>query len=103
MRSIRQDEFDSSILSVLTDRILQHERFIGLPQAVLGKSDVADAWQHRDLEHIRREKVAAETRTRRLLEKIEEGLMSRKDPIFAERLGQHRQNVAQLGRDRAQF
>ncbi len=95
-RAIRQDELDSIVLSVLTDRILQRDRLIELLQAVLEKSDTADAQRHQDLERIRREKVEAEKRMRRLLEALEEGVMSAKDPLFAERLTQHRQNVAQL-------
>lgn len=63
---------------------------------MLEKSDTADAQRHQDLERIRREKVEAEKRMRRLLEALEEGVMSAKDSMFAERLTQHRQNVAQL-------
>jgi site-specific DNA recombinase len=96
-RAIRQDELDSIVLSVLTDRILQRDRLLELLQAVLEKSDTADAQRHQDLDRVRREKVKAEKRIRRLLELLEEGLMSPKDPQFAERLTQHRQNVAQLG------
>ena len=95
-RAIRQDELDAIVLSVLTDRILQRDRLIELLQAVLEKSDAADAKRHHDLDRIRREKVAAETRIRRLFEMIEEGLMSAKDTMFAERLAQHRQTAAQL-------
>ncbi|WP_267389241.1 recombinase family protein [Sphingomonas sp. GC_Shp_3] len=95
-RAIRQDELDSIVLSVLTDRILERDRLLKLLQAVLEKSDLADAQRHEDLNRVRREKVAAETRIRRLLEMLEEGLMSPRDPLFAERLAQHRQNVVQL-------
>jgi hypothetical protein len=35
-------------------------------------------------------------RMRRLLEMVEEGLMSPKDTMLAERLAQHRQNIAQF-------
>ncbi|MEK9211846.1 hypothetical protein [Sphingomonas sp. 2378] len=95
-RAIRQDELDRTVLSVLTDRILHRDRLLELLQAVLEKSDTADAQRHQDLDRVRREKVEAEKRIRRLLELLEEGLMSPKDPQFAERLTQHRQNVAQL-------
>ncbi len=95
-RAIRQDELDAIVLSVLIDRILQRERLTELLHAVLEKSDAADTQRLKDLDRVRREKVAAETRMRRLLELVEEGLMSAKDTMFAERLAQHRQDIAQL-------
>lgn len=63
---------------------------------MLERSDAADTQRLENLDRVRREKVAAETRMRRLLEMVEEGLMSPKDTMFAERLAQHRQNIAQL-------
>lgn len=95
-RAIRQDKLDAIVLSVLTDRILHRERLIELLHAVLERSDAADTQRLENLDRVRREKVAAETRMRRLLEMVEEGLMSPKDTMFAERLAQHRQNIAQL-------
>ncbi len=95
-RAIRQDELDAIVLSVLTDRILERERLTELLHAVLERSDAADIQRLKDLDRVRREKVAAETRMRRLLEMVEEGLMSPKDTMFAERLAQHRQNIAQF-------
>ena len=95
-RAIRQDDLDGIVLSVLTDRILQRNRLLELLQAVLERSDTADAQRHQDLKRIRREKVEAAKRMRRLLEALEEGVMSARDPMLAERLTQHRQNVAQL-------
>ena len=89
-RAIRQDELDAIVLSVLTDRILQREQLTELLHAVLERSDAADTQRLKDLDRVRREKVAAETRMRRLLKMVDEGLMSPKDTVFAERLVQHR-------------
>lgn len=75
---------------------MQRERLRELLHAVLERSDAVDTQRLKHLDRVRREKVAAETRMRRLLEMVEEGLMSPKDTMFAERLAQHRQDIAQL-------
>jgi len=93
---MRQDELDVIILSVLPDCILRRDRLVELLRAVPEKSNAADMQRQQDLDRVRREKVAAETRIRRLIEMVEDGHMSSKDPIFAERLAQYRRNVAQL-------
>lgn len=95
-RAIRQDDLDAIVLSVLTDRILERKRLTELLHAVLKRSDAADTQRLEDLDRVRREKVAAETRRRRLLNMVEEGLMSPKGTMLAERLAQHHQNIAQL-------
>lgn len=45
---------------------------------------------------MRRERIAAETRLRRLLELVEEGLMSPRDAIFGEKLAEGRASIATI-------
>ena len=96
VKAIRQEELDRVVLDVLLKRVLEPERLKLLLAQVLERSDEADARRKADLDRVRRERVAAEGRLRRLYELVEEGHASARDPLFAARLGEHRASIAQL-------
>lgn len=95
-KAIRQDSLDRIVLDALLDRVLRPDRLKLLLHDVLERSDEADTRRQKDLDRVRRERVAAQARLRRLLELVEEGLMTSRDPIFAERLAEHRRAIAEL-------
>lgn len=63
---------------------------------VLDRSGDAEQRRKEDLDRVRRERIAAEGRLRRLLELVEEGLMSPREPIFADKLAESRASIAAL-------
>jgi DNA invertase Pin-like site-specific DNA recombinase len=95
-RSIREDALDRFVLDGLLERVLEPSRLKLLLAGVLDRSDDADQRRREDLDRIRRERVAAEARLRRLLELVEEGLMSPRDNVFAEKLADGRASIARL-------
>ena len=84
------------MLDGLLHRVLQPERLKVLLADVLDRSDDAETRRKDDLDRVRRERIAAETRLRRLLELVEEGLMSPRDPIFGDKLAEGRASIAAL-------
>lgn len=95
-KAIREDALDSIVLDGLLHRVLQPARLKMLLAHVLDRSDDAEKRRKDDLDRVRRERIAAETRLRRLLELIEEGLMSPRDPIFGEKLAEGRASISTL-------
>lgn len=95
-KSIREDALDQIVLDGLLERVLEPSRLKLLLTDVLDRSDDADQRRRADLDRIRRERVAAEARLRRLLELVEEGLMSPRDAVFAEKLADGRASIARL-------
>ena len=95
-KAIREDALDRIVLDGLLHRVLQPERLKVLLADVLDRSDDAEKRRKDDLDRVRRERIAAETRLRRLLELVEEGLMSPRDPIFGEKLAEGRVSIAAL-------
>lgn len=95
-KAIREDALDRIVLDGLLLRILQPERLKVLLADVLDRSDDAETRRKDDLDRVRRERIAAETRLRRLLELVEEGLMSPRDPIFGDKLAEGRASIASL-------
>lgn len=94
--SIREDALDTIVLDGLLHRVLSPDRLRQLLADVLDRSDDARQRRERDLGRVRRERVAAETRLRRLLEIVEEGMMSVRDPIFAAKLAEANASIAAL-------
>jgi site-specific DNA recombinase len=84
------------VLDGLLHRVLQPERLKVLLADVLDRSDDAETRRKDDLDRVRRERIAAGTRLRRLLELVEEGLMSPRDPIFGEKLAEGRAAITAL-------
>ena len=95
-KAIREDALDRIVLDGLLGRILQPERLKVLLADVLDRSDDAEKRRKDDLDRVRRERIAAETRLRRLLELVEEGLMSPRDPIFGDKLAEGRASITAL-------
>lgn len=95
-KAIREDALDRIVLDGLLHRVLQPERLKVLLTDVLDRSNDAETRRKDDLERVRRERIAAETRLRRLLELVEEGLMSPRDPIFGDKLAEGRSSIAAL-------
>jgi len=62
----------------------------------LDASGAADERRTRDLQQARAECSRAETDIAKLLELVETGLMSARDPVFAKRLSDHRVRIATL-------
>lgn len=95
-KAIREDALDSIVLTGLLQRVLEPSRLKLLLADVLDRSDDAEKRRKDDLDRVRRERIAAETRLRRLLELVEEGLMSPRDAIFGEKLAEGRASIAAL-------
>lgn len=95
-KPIRQDALDAIVLETLLDRVLAPDRLKLLLGDVLERSDAADGRRRADLERARRERVVAQTRLRRLLDLAADGLMSPRDPIFAQQLSEQKNTIAIL-------
>ncbi len=95
-KSIREDALDSIVLDGLLHRVLAPDRLRLLLAEVLDRSDEARQRRGKDLDRVRRERIGAETRLRRLLEIVEEGMMSVRDPIFAAKLAEANASIASL-------
>jgi DNA invertase Pin-like site-specific DNA recombinase len=95
-KAIREDALDGIVLDGLLRRVLEPSRLKLLLADVLDRSDDAEKRRKDDLARVRHERIAAETRLRRLLELIEEGLMSPRDAVFGEKLAEGRASIAAL-------
>ena len=95
-KAMREDQLDAVVLRGLLDRVLEPSRLKLLLAEVLDRSGEAEQRRRADYDRVRRERVGAEARLRRLLELIEEGLMSPLDPIFAEKLAAARSSIDAL-------
>jgi site-specific DNA recombinase len=95
-KSIREDALDAIVLEGLLDRVLEPDRLRELLADVLDRSDEAKQRREQDLDRVRRERIGAETRLRRLLEIVEEGMMSVRNPIFAAKLAEANGSIAAL-------
>lgn len=95
-KSIREDTLDAIVLDGLFHRVLAPSRLRELLADVLDRSDDARQRRAQDLDRVRRERIAAEARLRRLLEIVEEGMMSVRDPIFAAKLAAANASIAAL-------
>lgn len=95
-KAIREDALDKAVLDGLLHRVLQPARLKVLLADVLDRSDDAEKRRKDDLDRVRRERIAAETRLRRLLQLVEEGLMSPRDPVFGDKLAEGRASIASL-------
>ncbi|WP_419809030.1 recombinase family protein [Sphingomonas sp.] len=95
-KSIREDALDAIVLDGLLHRVLAPDRLRALLADVLDRSDDARQRREQDLHRVRRERIAAETRLRRLLEIVEDGMMSVRDPIFATKLAEANASIATL-------
>ncbi len=95
-KAIREDALDAIVLEGLLQRVLAPDRLRELLADVLDRSDAARQRRAEDLDRVRRERIAAETRLRRLLEIVEEGMMSARDPIFATKLAEANASIAAL-------
>ncbi|KQM38750.1 recombinase family protein [Sphingomonas sp. Leaf10] len=94
-KAICEDALDNIVLDGLLGRVLQPERLKVLLAEVLDRSDDAEKRRKDDLDRVRRERIAAEGRLRRLLELVE-GLMSPRDPIFGDKLAEVRASITAL-------
>lgn len=95
-KSIGQEALDDIVLDGLLQRVLEPGRLRALLADVLDRSDEADQRRQADLARVARERVVAETRLRRLLELVEEGIMNPREPIFAGRVVENRRSIAAL-------
>ena len=87
---------DDIVLRTVEDRVLEPGRLQALLSGILEISDGADAHRKTDLDQARKARTRCETATGRLVELIEEGLMSAKDPEFAKRMSERRVEKARL-------
>ena len=94
--TLREDRLDGIVLDAMEERILAPARLKDLLSSVLEISDTAEARRRTDLTQATKAKTRAETALGRLLELIETGQMSWKDPVFASRLADRRSEVARL-------
>lgn len=79
------EKLDKIVLDGLLDRVLRPERLTALLAAVLDMSDAADEQRQKDLERMRRARLEMETKLRRLLDLVAEGLMD----LTAQQVGAH--------------
>lgn len=76
--------------------MLAPDRLRVLLADVRDRSDEARQRREKDFDRVRRERVGAETWLRRLLEIVEQGMMSVRDPIFAAKLTEANASIAAL-------
>ncbi|MFN6933918.1 MAG: recombinase family protein [Tsuneonella sp.] len=95
-KPIRADELDQVVVRGLLDRVLEPNRLKNLLADVLDLSDTADKKRQQDLDRIRRERVQAENKLRRLLDVVAEGLLSTTDKVLAERLADYKASINSL-------
>lgn len=95
-KPIRKDELDKIVLDGLLERVLKPERLTELLAAVLDLSVAADEQRKQDLGRVQRARQEMETKLRRLLDVVAEGLMSLTDKVMAERLAEYKQSIASL-------
>ena len=95
-QSIRKEALDGIVIDALLERLLKPDHLAELLAHVLDASDTADERRTRDLQQARSERTRAETGISKLLELVETGLMSARDPVFAKRLSDHRARIASL-------
>ena len=84
------------MLGALKERILEPARLRELLAHVLEASDEANERRVHDLQQARAERTRAETAIGKLMELVETGLMSPRDPTVAKRFADHRTRVAAL-------
>lgn len=89
------------MLDGLLERVLKPDRLTKLLSDVLDLSDAADQQREKDLERVRRARQDMETKLRRLLDLVAEGLMSLADKVLAERLAEYKQSIASLTQNEA--
>ncbi|GGI83011.1 hypothetical protein GCM10007973_19390 [Polymorphobacter multimanifer] len=87
---------DDIVLRAVEDRVLDPGRLQALLSGILEISNCADARRKTDLDQARKARTRCETAIGRLIELIEEGLMSAKDPEFAKRMSERRIEKARL-------
>lgn len=87
---------DDVVLDGLVHRVLQPDRLRALLESVLEKSVDADTRRHNDLNQARKALTKIDTAIGRLLDAIEEGVMSARDPIFAQRIAERRSEKSGL-------
>ena len=94
--TLPEKALDDIVIDAVGQRVLQPARLKKLLSNILEVSDVADARRRADLDQARKAKTRADTALRRLLELVEEGLMSAKDPVFAQRMAERRKEQSDL-------
>ncbi|URW75595.1 recombinase family protein [Sphingomonas donggukensis] len=99
-RAIRQDALDGIVIDTLLERVLEPERLKQLLVAVLERSDAADERRRADLHRVTAEHGATQRRLRNLLEMVETGLISPRDPTLAGRLAELREALDQMNATR---
>ena len=95
-KSIPQEKLDSLVLDEVVARILEPERLRELLSGVLEVSNEADARRKKELEQARAQRNQCQAAINRLLELVETGMMSPKDPELAKRMALQRSRVAAL-------
>ena len=95
-KSIRQEKLDSIVLDEVIARILEPERLRELLSGVLEVSNEADARRKKELEQARAQRSQCQAAINRLLELVETGMMSPKDPELAKRMSLHRSRITAL-------
>ena len=95
-RPMRQEELDRIATDAVLDRVLAPDRLTELLGHVLERSDAADEKRRTDLDRVRREQQATEVKLRRLYEMVEDGLVSHRDAVFAERLANLNETLSRL-------
>ena len=95
-KAIREEQLDEVVLEALKERILEPTRLRELLDHVIEASDEANERRARNLQQARAERTRAETAIGKLMELVETGLMSPRDPTVAKRFADHRTRVAAL-------
>lgn len=96
-RAIRVEKLDSLVINALAKQVFTEDRPPALLAKVLEMSDEAQQRRAKDLARAG-EKVRAETALKGLLDLVEQGLMSPRDPVLAPRLAEYKQTVAYAAR-----
>jgi hypothetical protein len=92
--NIRRDALDAAVLGAVERQLLAPDRLQALLADVVELSDQKRAQREQELVQARAEQTRARTAIDRLLIVIEEGTMSARDPIFAQRMAENRAALA---------
>jgi site-specific DNA recombinase len=89
-----QVQLDDIVLDVLERQLLRPERLEQLLAGLLENSEAANGRRRIELAEARRQETIARSSINRLLELIETGAMSARDPAFVQRLAIHKSTVS---------
>jgi site-specific DNA recombinase len=88
--NIRREALDGAVINALETRLLEPERLQELLADILNMSDKQRSQRETELGWAKAEKTRLETALNRLIDIVETGQLSARDPVFAQRLADNK-------------